>query len=378
MRPVASVVLLLVLAAVGLAGCESRKEAPVRRPVSVGGAAAETMDAPLTVRGVGHVVAQRTVTVQPQVTGQLLAMHFAEGAAVREGQLLASIDPKPFQARLDEAVGALGRDWAKAEQASREFLRYKDLLRQQVVSQDDFDQRQTDFAAAWQQVKADQATLESARIDLGYCRITSPTDGVAGYQQVKPGNIVTANTTSLCTVNQIQPVLVRFSVTEADLALVRRYYGKSPVRVSARVPKEEQELKEFGMLTAIDNLVDVQTGMVSLQAQFENREQALWPGQFVNVIATLAVDKDQTVVPSDALITRQDGAFVYVVTDKSTAELRRVKPGRMVYKSHVVILEGVAPGETVISEGVIRVAPGASVSVTTSGQEAAAAGGSGK
>jgi len=387
MRPVAPfVVLSVVLAAVFLAGCESRKEAPALRPMAVGVALAGKMDAPLAVRGVGHVVAQRTVSVQPQVTGKLLALHFAEGASVREGQLLATIDPQSFQARLDEARGALGRDWAKAEQASREYLRYKDLIRQQVVSQDDFDQRKADFDAAWQQVKADQAALESARIDLGYCRISSPVNGVAGYQQVKPGNIVSANTTTLCTLNQIQPVLVRFSVTEADLAVVRRYYGVSPVRVSARVPKEEQDLKEFGLLTAIDNVVDVQTGMISLQAQFANEELALWPGQFVNVTATLDVDKDQTVVPYDALMTRQDGAFVYVVTDKSTAELRRVKPGRMVYKTHVVILEGLSPGETVISEGVVRVAPGGAVSVSRSdqgpdraaGQAQGAGGGAGK
>ncbi|GFK92275.1 Multidrug resistance protein MdtA [Fundidesulfovibrio magnetotacticus] len=372
-RTVLPLLLALTLCLACLAGCDRKKVAPPQRPAPVGVVRAELADAPLAVRGVGHVTAMRTVTVTPQVTGKLLAMHFAEGDWVREGQQLASIDPQPFQARVDEAVGTLGRDWAKADQSTRDYLRYRELIRKQVVSQEDFDQRKADFEAAWQQVKADQATLASARIDLGYCRILSPLEGVAGYQQVKPGNIVTANTTSLFTVNQVRPVFVRFSVTEGDLAQVRRHFGARPVPVSARVPKEEQDLKEFGTLTAIDNAVDVQTGMISLQARFDNKDLALWPGQFVNVTATLDVEQGRIVLPFDAVMNRQDGSFVYVVTEKSTAELRRVKTGRMVERTRIVVEEGLSPGETVISEGVVRVAPGGAVLV----QGGAGQGGSG-
>lgn len=361
------IILALVLAVLVLPGCEKKKEAPALKPVAVGVVKAERKDAPLTVTGVGHVIAMRTVSVQPQVTGKLEKLHFLEGALVREGQLLANIDSQPFVAALGQAKGNLDRDWATAVQAGRDYVRYKDLVRQEVVSVDDYEQKLTAFDTGWQQVKADQAALETARINLNYCSIFSPVTGVTGYQQVKPGNTVSAYTSTMVTINQIQPVLVRFSVSEGDLALVRRYYGKEAIPASAKPPKEEQDLKERGFLTAIDNAIDLQTGMISLQAQFENQSLSLWPGQFVNVTATLAVDKDQTVVPSDAVMTRQDGSFIFVVSEKSTAEMRKVTTGRAVSRREVVILEGVAPGETVITEGVIRVAPGGPVTIRQPG-----------
>lgn len=360
---VVKIVFIVVMAAILLLGCEKKKDAPPVRPVPVRVVKAEQRDAPITVSGVGHVVAARTVAVQPQVTGKLESLHFLEGALAREGQLLARIDRQPFEARLNEALGALNRDWAKAAQAGRDYLRYKDLIRQQVVSQDEYEQRRTEFESGWQQVKADQGALETARINLEYCTIVSPVTGVTGYQQVKPGNTISAYQSTLVTINQVQPVLVRFSVSEGELALVRRYYGKEIIPATVRIPKDEQDLKERGQLTAIDNAVDPQTGMIMLQAQFENLSLGLWPGQFVNVVATLAVDKGRTVIPYDAVMTRQDGSFVFVVTDKSTADLRRIVTGRSVGKKDIVVLEGLNPGETVITDGVIQVAPGGPVTI---------------
>lgn len=357
------IIFIGIMAAVLLLGCEKKKQAPSVRAVSVSVAKAELRDAPVTVSGVGHVAPARTVAVQPQVTGKLSSLHFLEGALVREGQLLASIDQQPFEATLNEAKGALNRDWAKAGQAGRDYVRYKELIRQQVVSQDEYEQRRTDFETGWQQVKADQGAVDAARINLEYCRIISPVTGVTGYQQVKPGNTVSAYQSTIVTINQVQPVLVRFSVSEGDLALVRRYYGKAAIPATVRVPKEEQDLKERGVLTAIDNAVDPQTGMIVLQAQFENQSLSLWPGQFVNVVATLAVDKDRIVIPYDAVMTRQDGSFVFVLTEKSTAELRKITTGRSVGKKHIVVLEGVSPEESVITDGLIQVAPGGPVTV---------------
>mgnify|MGYP001115965728 CR=1 FL=1 len=366
------IILALVLAFAVLPGCDKKKEAPPQRPVNVKAIKAQLADAPVTVTGVGNVVAQRTVAVQAQVTGRLSALRFEEGRLVREGEPLAEIDAAPFEARLAEARAALNRDWAKAEQAGRDYLRYRELVRQAVVSQDEYEQRRTDFETGWRQVQADQAALESARIDLAYCRIASPATGVAGYQLVKPGNSVSAYTTTIVTVNQVQPVLVRFSVTEKDLALVRQYYGKEAIKTSARFPKDEQDLKETGVLTAIDNTLDVQTGMIVLQARFDNESLTLWPGQFVTVTATVAVEKDRVVIPYDAVMTRQDGSFVFVVDASSRAQLRKVVTGRQVGRKDVVVLEGLAAGETVITEGVIRVAPGGPVSVA--GQDQAGAG----
>lgn len=361
------IILALVLAAFLLPGCEKKKEAPAARPVTVGAVKAELKDAPLAVGGVGQVVAKRTVSLQPQVTGSLQAMHFKEGDLVREGQLLASIDPAPFVAALNQARGNLARDWASAAQAGRDYQRYKDLVHQAVVSQDDYEQRRTQMETGWQQVKADQAALDTARINLGYCSIYAPVSGVAGYQLVKPGNTVNAYQTTLVTINQVQPILVRFSVSENDLAQVRKYWKGQPLPATARPPKEVGVEKEWGALDAIDNAVDPQTGTITLQAQFENKDLFLWPGQFVNARVVLTVEKNQLLIPSDALLKRQDGSFVFVVKEDDTAELRAVKPGRPVGKE-VVIHEGLKSGEQVITEGLIQVAPGGKVNVAKTGE----------
>ncbi len=368
-RGVVKTFVLVCAALLAVCACEKKSPPPAQKPVSVGVVTASLKDAPVTVRGVGHVLAMRTVAVQPQVTGRLAELFFQEGQMVTQGQPLAAIDPQPFQARVDEASGALKRDWAKADQAGRDFLRYKDLVRKEVVSEEDYEQKRMDFQAGWQQVKADQATLDAARIDLGYCRITSPVSGVAGYQNIKPGNTVSAYTSTIVTINQIQPVLVRFSVNEGELAQVREHFAKRPVPATARLPKEEADLKERGQLTAIDNVIDTQTGMILLQAQFDNANSRLWPGQFVTVTCTLDVEKNRVVVPSDAVMSRQDGSFLFVVQD-AKAQLRKVRLGRKVGQKEVVILEGLAVGETVIAEGVIRVAPGGPVETRPMSEEA--------
>lgn len=186
---------------------------------------------------------------------------------------------------------------------------------------------------------------------------------------------MSAYSTTLVTINQVQPVHARFSVSEDALSLVRKYYGKSDIVATVRFPREDNELKERGVLTTLDNAVDPQTGMISLQAQFDNASLALWPGQFVNVTAVLAMEKGRTVIPSDAVMTRQDGSFVFVVSDKSTAELRKVATGLALIKHEVVILDGVKPGEKVITQGVIQVAPGGPVTVTGAGNGSGAGAG---
>ena len=361
-------ILAFILGALLLTGCEKKKEAPTARPVSVGAVKVQLKDAPLTVGGVGQVLALNTVSLQAQVTGVLTAVHFKEGDLVREGQLLASIDTAPFQAALVQARGNLARDWATAEQAGRDYLRYKDLVSKAVVSVDDYEQRFTQMETGWQQVKADQGALDSARINLEYCTIRSPVSGVAGYQLVKPGNTVNAYQATLVTINQVQPILVRFSVSENDLAQVRSYWKSVPLPASARTPKEAGYVEEHGFLDAIDNAVDPQTGTIALQARFENKGLALWPGQFVHAEVTLAVEKDRLLVPLEALLTRQDGSFVFVVKEDGTAELRAVKPGRKIGDNEVVILDGLKAGETIITEGMIQVSPGAKVAVANPGE----------
>ncbi len=363
--------LAFVLAVLLLAACDKKKEAAPQRPLNVSAVAALRKDAPIIVSGVGHVLAMRTVTLQPQVTGILQTASFAEGGLVREDQQLFSIDAAPFKAKVEEARGTLARDWAKAEQSGRDLVRYRDLVRQQVVSQDDYEQRRTQAEADWRQVQADQGAFDTARINLGYCVIPSPVTGVAGYQLVKPGNPVSAYTTALVTINQVQPILLRFSVNESELALVRKYYGSAPLPAVAREPKEEHTVLGRGVLTAIDNAVDPQTGMISLQARFDNVDLALWPGQFLNASVTLAVEKDQLLIPENAVMRRTDGAFVFVVTPGNTAELRPLKLGRTIRGKDTVVLEGLKEGERIVTDGLIRVSPGAALTVVQAGAEAA-------
>ena len=191
----------------------------------------------------------------------------------------------------------------------------------------------------------------------------APVSGIAGYQLVKQGNTVNAYKDTVVTINQVQPVLVRFSVNEGELDKVRKYLAAGPVPAVARPAKEDQSFKESGRLTVIDNSVDSQTGMISLQAEFDNAGLTLWPGQFVKVTATLVVEKDQVLIPNDALLSRQDGSFTFVVGADGKAELRSIKPGRTLRGAQTVVLEGLKPGEMVVTEGLIQVYPGAMVTV---------------
>jgi len=357
-------ILAFVLAAFLLPGCEKKKQAPPERGMTVSAVKAERQDVPLVIVGVGQVMARHTVSVQAQVTGILADMPFKDGALVQEGQLLAVIDPAPFKAALDQAKGNLSRDQATAAQAGRDYARYKGLLDQGVVSRDDYEQRRTQLETANNQVKADQAAVETARINLNYCTIRAPIAGVAGYQMVKPGNTVNAYQTTLVSINEVQPILARFNVGESALADIRKYWKSEPLPVTARTSKASDAVKEQGHLNAIDNAVDPQTGTITLQAEFENKGYALWPGQFVTVDVELTVEKDLLVIPEEALLKRQDGNFVFVVDKDSRAELRPVKSGRTA-GGKVVILEGVAPGEAVITQGLVMVTPGGKVSVKT-------------
>ena len=360
------IILAFVLAAFLLPGCEKKKEAAPERAVTVSAAKAGRKDVPLVVSGVGQVIAKSTVSLQAQVTGILAEMPFKDGALVKAGQVLAVIDPAPYKAALAQAQGNLARDQATAMQAGRDYARYKGLVAKGGISQDDYEQRRTQSETAANQMKASQAAVETARINLDYCTIRAPISGVAGYQMVKPGNTVNAYQSTLVTINEVQPILARFNVGESALADIRKYWKSEPLPAVAKTSRAGDGIKEQGHLNAIDNAVDPQTGTITLQAEFENKGYALWPGQFVTVEVALTIEKDTLVIPSEALLKRQDGNFVFVVKEDSTAELRPVKPGRTV-EGNVVILDGVKPGEEVITQGLVLVTPGAKVSVKAAG-----------
>jgi len=349
-------------------GCSKGDQAPPPPPpVEVKAVAAKAQDAPLYTVGIGHVVSMRTVTVRAQITGYLKSIHFAEGALVKEGDRLFTIDPAPFEARVKNAEATLKKDRATADQAGRDFKRYDELLNRKVVSQDDMEQRRTAFEQATQQAAADEASLRDAKINLSYCSIDSPVTGATSYQNVKEGNLVTANQDMLTTINQVQPILVQFSIPEKDLPPVRKFFGKGndlPVTVkpSSSAKSTAEQFTETGKLTVVNNTVDTKTGMILLQAEFPNTDLMLWPGQFVDARVALTVEPNTIMVPTTAIIARQEGQLVFVIKPDNTVELRPVQVGREI-GNQVTIVSGLKDGEMVALTGQLKLLPGTSVKI---------------
>jgi membrane fusion protein, multidrug efflux system len=340
-------------------------------PVTVATAVQQAV--PVTVRAVGTVKAHASVTVVPQVSGQLARVHFEEGQDVERGELLVTIDPRPFEARLKQAEATLARDLAQLENAQRDAARYAELLRRDAVSREEYDRHRAEAEALAATVRADRAAVEEARLELQYTSIKAPIGGRTGGLLVDAGNIVRANETALVVINQIEPIFMSFAVPEGQLPAIRAYQSQGALAVEAVSPAGGDQLGK-GELTFIANQVDPATGTIDLKAAFANRERTLWPGQFVDVVMTLSVDPDAIVVPAEAVQTGQQGSFVFVVTPEHTVELRSVVVGREV-DQRAVLAKGVAPGDVVVTDGHLRLVPGARVEIKETVASAAIEGG---
>ncbi len=352
-----AVVLLAFFVSALLAGCEKKKpQAEKPTPVEVTVMEAKASTAPLAVDGIGHVYAVRTVNVRSQVTGVLQQTLFAEGDVVKQGQLLLVIDPDSYKAKLDEAKSTLARDRATALQAKRDWLRFKDLVAQAVVSQEDYEQKRTAWQQADEQVKVDEASVVNAKVNLDYCYIYAPCTGVVGLQQYKTGNLIEANKDVIITLNQIEPINVQFAVAEKYLPDIRAYAAKGQLVVDARYPGR-QEIAAKGVLNVINNTVDTSTGTITLQGVFPNTDRALWPGQFVDASVVLAETADTLLVPSSAVVATQSGASLFIAKPDNTVEVRPVTAGRKIV-DQTVIEKGLAVGEKVITSGQIKLFPG--------------------
>jgi multidrug efflux system membrane fusion protein len=336
-------------------------------PVPVRVETVSMKDVPVQLRAVGSVEASSTVTVKPQAAGILERVHFEEGQEVRRGDLLFTIDPRPYQALVAQAEANLARDEAQARNAEALVKRYADLVERDFVTQEQFEQIQTNADAMRAAHQADRAALEKARLDLLYCSIHSPIEGRTGSLKVHVGNVVKAEEAELVTIHRIRPVHVRFSVPEAELAAIRRHADAGGLKVEAIVMSSEGDARIDGALTFIDNTVDRGTGTIQLKASFDNEEGILWPGQFVDVVLTLATRKDAIVVSSQTVQTGQVGDYVFVVTPDSTVELRRVNVEE-VGERETVIREGLSRGEIVVTDGQLNLVPGDRVVVAV-GQE---------
>lgn len=354
---------LTLVAAILANGCSRhvQKQRAEAAPVLVAESAAADvpvrMDPPL----VGHVVPSSTVTVHPQIGGVLQAVHFQDGQAVKKGSLLFTIDPQPEQAALVAAQAALERDQAQLVNAKIQFDREQKLCGQQLDSLDALDTSRATMDALKGTVRADEAAVTNATLNLGYTEIHSPIDGVAGAVQFDPGNVVKAQSDTLVTVNQIKPIAVQFGVLEQFLPEIRKEMQTHPLKVTVLFDGLTGPPPQ-GEVTFVDNSVDPNTGMIQLKATFPNKNSRLWPGEFVTVNLTLTELTNAVVVPSPAVQTGQNGDFVYVVKPDETAEAQPVTSG-ITYDGKTVIQSGLTPGETVVTDGQLRLTPGARVSV---------------
>jgi membrane fusion protein, multidrug efflux system len=357
---------VILAAGLFLAGCRSEHAAaPAAPTVPVTVAQVAEKSVPLNIEAIGSVLPYRTVSLEPQVTGQLMSVHFQEGQDVKKGALLFSIDPAPFRAALDQALGKLAHDKAQAANSTVSAQRGERLFAEKVISREQVDLAQATAQEDQAAVRTDEAAVEYARLQLGYCSVYSPLDGRTGGLLLHPGNQVKANDVPvLVVINQITPVFVAYAIPERYLPLVRKYMAKGSLPVDAVVPGDPQH-PEPGTLTFVDNAVDRATGTIQLKATFPNRDRRLWPGQFVNTIVRLAEQTNAIVVPAQAIETGQKGTFVYVLKTDQTAEIRPVTVERNA-GGYAVVSSGLRPGETVVTDGQIMIFPGAHLQVKSS------------
>lgn len=339
--------------------CTARQPGgPPRIPVSV--ARVERRAVPYGIAATGTVEPVRTVAVTSRVSGMLQRVRFGEGEEVAEGQVLFEIDARPFAAALQQAEANLSRDLAQAENAVREAARYQALVKDKFVTEEDYQARQAAADALTATVRADSASLTVARLTLSYATIRAPITGRTGGLMLHEGNQVVANQTApLVTINQLRPILVRFAVPATTLPDVQRHAGKA-LRVEARPALDSTAFA--GELSFVDNHVDSSTGTVLLKGRFPNRDGRLWPGEFVAVTLVLDVQADALVIPEQAVLNAQQGAFVYVVNPDGTAQQRPVTVRRTA-DSLAVIDAGLDVGMLVVTDGQLRLTPDSRVEI---------------
>jgi multidrug efflux system membrane fusion protein len=402
---------------------EGKQNQKTVAPVTIGSVTRK--DIPVQLITIGNVEAYASVDIKSMVNGQVTKTAFQEGQEVKKGDLLFVVDPRPFEAALNQAEAVLERDLSAVKQAQANRVsnasqlkhaeailikdqveaktarvqaeRYGVLAEKGNVSKDEYDQVQmkadalnavvlADEAAveearatlraseaaiehAQAAVRASRASLQNAKLQLEYCYIRSPLTGHTGNLYVKEGSIIKANDAVLVDIHQVHPIYVAFSIPEQDLQEIRRHMALGELNVDARIPGDLKRAEQ-GRLTFVDNAVDRTTGTIRLKGTFLNEENRLWPGQFVDVVVILDTQKDATVVPSRAVQMGQEGSYAFVVTPESTAEYRKLIVGRSL-NGETVVTEGLTPGEKVVTDGYLRLVPGTKVEVKGGPRKAA-------
>jgi len=364
--------ILLTVAAVS--GCSSEDRAAVSAqaapagrgggggsvPVTVGRVVRKSM--PLDLRVIGSVEPASTVEIRSQITGQLTSIGFKEGDDVKQGDVLFSLDRRPLEAAVRQAEANLQRDVAQSANADVQAQRLADLAQRGIVSRDQLDTSKATAAALVGTIEADRAALENARIQLQYATILAPISGRTGALIAHAGSLVRANdTTPMVVINQLAPINVTFAVPEARLPALKQFMARGNVSISAEPPNDAAAVS-VGRLRFVDNAIDQTTGTIRAKGSFANTDHSLWPGQYVNVTMTLGTDRDAIVVPSPAVQAGPDGPYVFVIKSDQTADLRSVEVGR-VSGSETIITHGLESNETVVTDGQLRLTPGARVSI---------------
>ena len=333
-------------------------------PVTVAKAVHKSM--PITIQGIGTVIAASTVSVHAQITGEMTSVNFKEGEDVEKGQVLVTLDRRPFEAALQQAQATLEKDTAQAANARAQAARYQDLLERGIATREQVDTMRTQAAALDATVAADRANVETAKVQLTYATIIAPMSGRTGLLQVHPGNLVRAqDTQTIVTINKVTPVYVSFSVPEGQLPALKRFIAAQGTLPASAIAPTDSGSPSTGRINFIDNAVDPATGTIKVKGTFPNDDRRLWPGQFVNVTVTLTSDPNAIVVPTPAVQTGQQGTFVFVVQPDQTVDLRPVTVARIA-GDDTVVQAGVAAGDTVVTDGHLRLVPGSRISVKNS------------
>jgi len=330
--------------------------------VAVQTAAAVRKTVPVQLTAIGTVESYASVSIKSRISGQLVQVHFKEGQEVPKGALLFTIDPRPYEVALKEALARLAKDKVLAEKAQIDARRYADLAGKDFVSRDKSEQFRANAAALKATLEGDKAAIENARLQLSYCYIHAPFSGRTGSLLVDEGSQIKANDDrGLVEITQIAPIYVGFSVPQQDLARIQKYMKQATLPVAAFLPGDKVHPVN-GNLTFLDNRVSSETGTIRLKAMFANDDRRLWPGQFVDAVLTLTTRPDAILVPSEAIQTGQQGLFVFVIKPDMTVESRPVAVA-MTLGSETVIDSGVLPGEQVVTDGQFRLIPGSRVQI---------------
>jgi len=362
-RPLACLVLFLSVSLFA-AACSGDKKPPPPPPVPVLAATVTEKTVPVELKVIGNVEAYSTVSIKSRLSGQLVRVNFKEGQDVKQGDLLFVIDPRPYEAALRQVEANLVRDKALATKAQADAGRYAELIRKQFVSQQDYDQAKATAESLGATVNAGQVAVQNAKLNLSYCYIKAPISGRTGSLIAQQGNMIKDNAdTAMVVINQIQPIYVSFAIPEQDLAAVRKFMAAEKIKVEAIIGGEENT-PEAGVLSFIDNTVDKTTGTILCKATFANESKRLWPGLFVNVVVQLSTQPNAILVSSRAVQTSQEGQIVFVVRPDLTVEIRPVEVGRPI-DGEVIITKGLTPGERVVTDGQLRLVPGAKVEIKT-------------